>query len=120
MESVKTSREFSGKEGAMKTTARVMIVLGLFLVPLVVDAGEPPLRPSHRVGIGDHGRAALNRLPAEMLAKLSSRYSLTELEETPTVVGDEYCLACHGGPPTRESKHRQALRKPMAESCRHL
>jgi cytochrome c1 len=95
-----------------------MIVLGLFLVPMVVDAGEPPLRPSHRVGNGSLSRdQLLNALPAELMAKLTSRYSLTELEETPTVVGDEYCIACHSWSAiTHEVKHRQALRKPMAKN----
>jgi cytochrome c1 len=98
----------------MKRVAIGVIVLGLIMVPLVVDAGGPPLRPSHRSGIGD--RTATN-LPADMMAKLTSRYSFAELEETPTVVGDEYCIACHSWSAiTHEVKHRQALRKPMGKN----
>jgi hypothetical protein len=91
-----------------------MIVLGLIMVPLAVDAGGPPLRPSHRSAPGDR---TADKLPADMMAKLTSQYSMAELEETPTVVGDEYCIACHTWAAiTHEVKHRKALRKPMAKN----
>jgi hypothetical protein len=98
----------------MKTAASVLIVLGLILVPLAADAEGPELRASHRSGAG--GRT-LAKLPADMMARLSSQYSMEALEETPTVVGDEYCIACHSWAAiTHEVKHRKALRVPFARN----
>jgi hypothetical protein len=98
----------------MKTAASVLIVLGLILVPLAADAGGPALRASHRVGAGDK---TPDTLPADMMAALNSMYGTKDLEETPTVVGDEYCIACHSWAAiTHEVKHRKALRKPMAKN----
>ena len=98
----------------MKTAASVLIVLGLVMVSLAADAGGPQLRASHRAG---DGVQTLAKLPADMLARLTSQYSMKELEETPTVVGDEYCIACHSWSAiTHEVKHRQALRIPMAKN----
>jgi len=52
-----------------------------------------------------------------MMAALTSAYSMKDLEETPTVVGDEYCIACHSWSAiTHEVKHRKALRKPQAKN----
>jgi len=98
----------------MKTAASMLIVLGLILVPLAADAGGPELRASHRSGAG--GRT-LAKLPADMMARLSSQYSMEALEETPTVVGDEYCIACHSWAAiTHEVKHRKALRVPLGKN----
>jgi len=99
----------------MKTAASVLIVLGLVMVPLAAEAGGPTLRASHRVGAGE-GKT-LDTLPADMMAALTSTYSMKDLEETPTVVGDEYCIACHSWAAiTHEVKHRKALRKPQAKN----
>ena len=52
-----------------------------------------------------------------MMAALTSMYGTKALEETPTVVGDEYCIACHSWAAiTHEVKHRKALRKPQAKN----
>ena len=99
----------------MKTAASVLIVLGLVMVPLAADAGGPTLRASHRVGAGE-GKTP-DTLPADMMAALTSAYTMKDLEETPTVVGDEYCIACHSWAAiTHEVKHRKALRKPQAKN----
>ncbi len=99
----------------MKTAASVLIVLGLVMVPLTADAGGPTLRASHRVGAGDVKTP--DTLPADMMAALTSAYSMKDLEETPTVVGDEYCIACHSWAAiTHEVKHRKALRKPQVKN----
>ena len=98
----------------MKTAASVLIVLGLILVPLAADAGGPTLRASHRVATADK---TPDTLPADMMAALTSMYGTKALEETPTVVGDEYCIACHSWAAiTHEVKHRKALRKPQAKN----
>jgi hypothetical protein len=91
-----------------------MIVLGLVIVPVAADADGPELRASHRSGAGDRTPAML---PADMMARLTSVYSKAELEETPTVVGDEYCIACHSWSAiTHEVKHRKALREPLGKN----
>ena len=98
----------------MKTAASMFIVLGLVMVPLVVDAGGPELRASHRTGAS--ARVAAN-LPAEMIATLTSTYTTKELEDGLVVVGDEYCIACHSWAAiTHEVKHRKALRIPMGKN----
>jgi len=102
-----------GKEDAMKTAASIFIVLGLVLVPIAAADG-PGLQASHRSGATTR---VSPELPADMMAALTSMYSLKELEDTPTVVGDEYCIACHSWSAiTHEVKHRQALRVPMTQN----
>ncbi len=97
----------------MKTAASLFIVLGLVLVPLAEAAG-PDMEASHRRG---GARVTPNGLPADMMARLTSMYTKAELEETPTVVGDEYCIACHSWSAiTHEVKHRKALRSPMGKN----
>jgi len=49
-----------------------------------------------------------------MLRRLESRYSKAELAAG-SYVGSEFCIACHQDKSTwRDSKHAQALRRPMA------
>jgi len=97
----------------MKTAASMFIVLGLVLVPMVSAEG-PGLQASHRSGAVSRTSA---ELPADMMAALTSMYSLKDLEETPTVVGDEFCIACHSWAAiTHEVKHRKALRQPMGKN----
>jgi hypothetical protein len=103
-----------GKEEAMKTAATVMIVLTV-LVALPAAAGDGPvMQASHRSRAT--ARTTAN-LPADMMARLNSMYTKEQLEGTPTVVGDEYCIACHSWSAiTHEVKHRQALRIPWAKN----
>lgn len=97
----------------MRIAVSCAIAVVLLTAP-PASADEPTMVASHRAG--PSARVGTT-LPADMMAKLTSMYSAEELASTPTVVGDEYCIACHSWSAiTHEVKHRQALRVPMAKN----
>ncbi len=91
----------------MKTAASVLIVLGLVWSRWRQTPEGRLSAPATELG-REHGKT-LDTLPADMMAALTSTYTMKDLEETPTVVGDEYCIACHRGrrSPTRSSTARR-------------
>ena len=92
----------------------ILLLAGAFLAALVVGAGTP-IKSGSAPGTGV--KTATDGSGLDLIALLSSRYSRQELEAG-TVVGSEFCIACHGSEDHevvewRDTYHSHALRKPM-------
>jgi len=94
----------------MRRTVLLLLILGLVAVP-VAQAAD--MQSSH--GKVRRGLKRVDSAP-NLEAQLAKLYSQEELADR-VYVGDEFCIACHDwGKYTRDVKHRQALRRPMAEN----
>ncbi|MCP4897934.1 MAG: hypothetical protein GY906_13260, partial [bacterium] len=85
--------------------------IAVLIGAIPVAAQQPLLLASHGQEVGRLKQPAPT---VNLMANLTAMYTQAELEAG-VYLGDEHCIACHSWSGiTRDVKHRQALRKPMA------
>ncbi len=93
----------------MRPILTLCTVLGLAVAAPAAAAEAPLALPSHQP-VTVHPAQALSASP---MAQLQTLYTRQELDNG-VYVGSEFCIACHPGQGTwRNTKHAQALRRPM-------
>ena len=88
-----------------------VLVLG---VVTAASAGGPKLRSSHKVRSVKLIRPVTATTVTQGVQRLQSLYTAQQLEKG-VYVGAEFCLACHNKPALRNTKHFEALRRPMVQ-----
>jgi hypothetical protein len=97
----------------VRWTVLLVALLGLGTFSASADPNTGPL-PAGPLPAGPESDSQAQILKNQLLVNLNSIYTAKEIEDG-VYVGSEFCIACHGGKATwRDTKHAQALRRPMA------